>query len=46
MLIVTTRSKSLRKWTWLMFWAFLLTASWGLLLTMHWRTTPKERSEQ
>ena len=46
MLIVTTRSKSLHKWTWLMFWAFLLTFSWGALLTMHWRTTPKERIEQ
>jgi hypothetical protein len=43
MLIVETGSKPLRKWSWLMFWAFLLTGSFGLLLTMHFRTMPKEK---
>jgi len=41
MLIIETRSKPLRKWSKLMFLAFLVTASWGALFTMHFRTKPK-----
>ena len=40
MLIIEARGKPLRKWSILMFWASLLTASWGALLTMHYRTKP------
>jgi len=45
MLIIETRSKPLRKWSMLMFWALLLTGIglWGPLLTMHYRTKPTEK---
>jgi hypothetical protein len=43
MLIIETRSKPLRNWSRLMFWAFLLTGSFGLLLTMHYRPMPRDK---
>jgi hypothetical protein len=41
MLIVESHSKAARKMSKLMFVCFLVTFSFGLLLTMHFRTTPK-----